>query len=283
MQQLMQAMFASEADEESRAAELAALRRQKLVGQLGMLSSVPGIGETGAATYKSAESTLNPRRSQFDDMMKMMALQNTMQNQQANRELRELQLQAQAAERMTRSEEREAARDAKAQENLYRDVQRLEKTIPDSLKALGSTLMELKGELSQYEADPQGRLNLPGYGQIEGWLPGIAVGDKGRRLRGVIGSLRNQLLAAQSGAAVSESEAARLYEELNIAENASREEEIVASLDRFRRRYEEMMARKHSTVPPAAIEQYYGGQPPVIGPLHRSLGRATLDDVQEVR
>jgi hypothetical protein len=70
--------------------------------------------------------------------------------------------------------------------------------------------------------------DIPGYGAATSILPNVALSAEGKQLRGVLASVRNKILKARSGAAVTDPEMMRLAEELGTAMGQTEEEMIQA-------------------------------------------------------
>lgn len=100
-------------------------------------------------------------------------------------------------------------KEARENEKLIeRDVQKLSKAFDKS--GIVELVDSLETITSIINANPQ---DIPGTGQTA-VIPGFALSREGQQLRQSIGTLRNSILKARSGGAVTPSEARRLLEEL---------------------------------------------------------------------
>ena len=256
-----------EADEERRQARINALRQQQFAGMAAMVPDLPGVQKMGMAAYKSATDELEPDSSEFSDMMRMLTFQNTQKNQEASLGLRQTaqaQLNEDRLDRRARTEE----------DRLYRDLGALDKRIGSETMDLVNQVNQIRTKMSGYEADEEGNIDLPGYGQVESRIPGWFVGEEGREMRSVVQGLENRLLLARSGGAVSDQEGARLQTELMTAKGATTEAELIGALNRFAEGLDASIQRSLGTarddVRARYIEQSMGGRehvPPVWGAL----------------
>lgn len=244
-------------------ARIEALRKQQMIGAMGGVMDVPGVQKMGQLMFQDASRQLNPSTG-LDDMLKILALQNTQANQEGNRQLRQAQMAATAEERAARAAER-------GERQLYTDIQRLDKTIGDPLMDLVQSTADIRTQLAPYKPDAEGNVDLPGYGKVEQWVPGWAVGEEGRALRSTVQGLENKLLKARSGGAVSVPEAERLGVELQTAKSATTERELIAALNRFAAGLDAALQRKLSTAPPEARERYLleGNVPSRVEPVYQ--------------
>jgi hypothetical protein len=241
-----------------------------MIGAMGGVMDVPGVQKMGQMMFQDASRQLNPSTG-LDDTLRVLALQNTMANQRENRELRRETASATQADRAARAEDRR-------ERQLYTDVQRLDKAIGDPLMDLVQSASDIRGQLSKYKPDAEGRVDLPGYGPMAQWLPGALVGEEGRTLRSTIQGLENKLLKARSGGAVSVPEAERLGVELQTARNATTENELIGALNRFAAGLDASLQRKFATARPEVKERYLleSQVPETIGPIYDLESQAPI-------
>jgi hypothetical protein len=164
-------------------------------GNLELLAKVAGsrADRTAAAEQRAAENeaTRAARAQQAE----------------ADRALRREIAAMNAANAAALREDRAADR---RQREIDSGVARLTKEIDDKgLAELEQSVSNLERSIAQYQGKP-----LPGFGRVEGALPDAVVNDEARQLRQDYAAVRNALLKARSGGAVTEGEANRLLQEL---------------------------------------------------------------------
>ncbi len=86
-----------------------------------------------------------------------------------------------------------------------------DKSIPE----LATGMNDLKALITEYEG-----ADVPGFGKT-GWAPRFLLSDGGKDMRQAVDKVKNLILSARSGAAVTESEASRLLSELGIDEKGN--------------------------------------------------------------
>jgi hypothetical protein len=152
---------------------------------------------SAAATQRRHEESLATQRRGQD----ITARGQTMTDARA-RELAELRREEHKLFRTDKDAERK-------QQNIDREVSKFAKqlqdeSVPEFEKALG----DIEGLIAKYPA------GIPGYGKIAGGIPTRISGDEARLVRQTVAPLRNIILNARSGVAVTESELKRLVEEI---------------------------------------------------------------------
>lgn len=106
----------------------------------------------------------------------------------------------------------QAAEDRK-EKNLNTETERLSKQFESGgLSDLTSAVENANTLLAPY-LNQEGT-DVPGFGEVAGMLPDLAVSQEGKDLRQAYSSVRNSILKARSGGAVTDGEAARLLQEL---------------------------------------------------------------------
>jgi hypothetical protein len=244
-------------------AEIAALRRQQGLGMLLGGSSVGGgnVGQLGRQMYKSAEDELygNNDDNDFNRLMKVMTLKESMNQRDISNNLASQRLQDAQEARDWRQQQAEDARDEKQRQYNQGQAQKLEKSIGEDFASLGQDINNIRSAVAPYLTENPEDIDLPGYGFWGRKVPDFLAGEEARSMRSQIGALRNKVLAARSGAAVTEPEAKRLLEELGDVEGAS-EIELLNALNRFQAAYNDIMEKKYRVYGPEATEIYLGGE-----------------------
>jgi hypothetical protein len=208
-----------------------ALRKQQTLGMLLGGSSVGGgnVGQMGRQMLKQASDELDPGSgSDFNNLMKVMQFQALQQNRdfqrqaaQQRREDTQLQRNISNQQRQEaqawREQQAQEAQERRAAETERKQVTELSKRMEDSpLIEMEQQLKQIREDLAPY-AEQGGDVDLPGYGKFESAIPDWLVSDEGDKLRASVGGLRNAILKARSGGAVTVPEANRLLAELGAA------------------------------------------------------------------
>lgn len=97
-----------------------------------------------------------------------------------------------------------------------------------------------------------GQDDLPGYGVAGQYAPGLFVGETGRGLRQEVSGLKNALIKARSGGAVTPDEFKRLDAELS---GAGTEQELITAIRKIRD-VSSTKLRNFETVDPKAVELF---------------------------
>jgi len=116
-----------------------------------------------------------------------------------------------------------------------------------------SGVVDLHGNVRALKSilPPEG--DVPGYGPAESYVPGLLVGEKGRLVRQRVAGVKNAILRAQSGQAVSESEGQRLTQQIEGAKTAKELRDAVGEVERTLSMKYDVIA---AGVPPEAIDTY---------------------------
>lgn len=152
-------------------------------------------------------------------------------------------LDARRAAREEAEGRQKGARVAKSAESLAKQLE-------------ASGLPELQAQLGRINAilPPPGK-DIPGYGRLASLAPDVLTSKQGVELRQEVAGLRNAILKARSGAAITPQEAERLLQE--IGEGALRSED---QLRRGIRNVQEMLGAKVQNIRagavPEAVEAY---------------------------
>lgn len=148
--------------------------------------------------------------------------------------------------------------DAKKAEGTDKAVTKFSDTlqkegIPELEKAIGAA----EGTLGRY---PVG--SVPGIGPWKNALPAAAMSDEGKGVRQDLAAIRNIVLNARSGAAVTDQELRRLVEEIGSGIGMS-EGDIRRGLTRIRERFDQVKANAAAGVTDDVLETYQqrGGIP----------------------
>ena len=158
------------------------------------------------------------------------------------------------AEKLERSQQKDIERqlklDAKEQERVAKEAgkvaQQFEKT------GLG----ELDLQVNRIESlmDAAGE-DLPGFGRVPSLLPNVAISEKGEELRQEVAGLRNAILKARSGAAITPQEATRLLEEIGSSAFAS-EQRLRQGVANARSLLNSKIQNIKGSVSPEALQVY---------------------------
>jgi len=116
-----------------------------------------------------------------------------------------------------------------------------------------SGIVDLHGNVQSLKSilPPEG--DIPGYGPAESYVPGLFVGEQGRTVRQRVAGVKNAILRAQSGQAVSESEGQRLTNQIEGAKTAKELRDAVSEVERTLSTKYNVIA---AGVPPEAIDTY---------------------------
>lgn len=267
-------MFGVEPDADR--ARIAALRRQQLAGLMGGVSDVPGVQRMSQAMYQDASRQMQPE-SEFDRLMKVLTFQSMdqarrgqLEQRAEDRASREEIARANAGLRaMTQQDMIDRRREA-SERRTYEDAQQFEKRMGDPFWDLVSAVDGARAELAQHGQGKDGSVDLPGFGAVERYLPGVLVGEKGRNLRSRIQTIENLVLRAQSGAAVTPQEAQRLAEQLQTAKGAPSEREMLGALNELSRTLDTALKRNLSIQRPEVRELWERqGQRTGVDPVYQ--------------
>jgi len=219
-----------------------------------------------AKARQAAEELAARKQMQADDLKlrrQMNADQNQLSRDLADQTDRRLTLSAAEQRELMRSQYEQASLDRnatleaqishwEAQNEIARDKdkaataeakEKLEKTSNDETRRLSSKLgdegvtdLEATVDIadrtvSKYFNPNTGERvsgDIPGYGAVDSMRPTALLGASGKELRNVLAGVRNKILKARSGAAVTDPEMGRLAEELGTAMGQTEQEMIQA-------------------------------------------------------
>lgn len=153
-----------------------------------------------------------------------------------------------------RSEDRAAAKETKENDKIEKQIdnysKRLEKTgITKAAQTLQEIDSMLQGGLDNTKGD------IPGYGLAAGALPGVALSDKGQKLRQAVQRLANIELKDRSGAAVTDAEFQRFKEEFGTG-TLKTEQQLLNGLRQYRNVLARVSKELEAATPRKALEEY---------------------------
>jgi len=237
----------------------------------------------GLAKARQALEERNARKSMFDQEWKMrqqLAEEDRVARSKeaaANRAFQYSQLAAQQENWKAQNETEAAWREAQAQalRDKYAEEERKlaakdEKLINDETRRLSFKLVDegitdlessidiADKEVSKYFDPNTGQRkvgDIPGYGGVDSTLPNALLGEDGKRLRNVLASVRNKILKARSGAAVTDPEMMRLAEELGTAMGQT-EEEMIQAYVNVRKALDHVKGGVYAGFAPEVAEMY---------------------------
>lgn len=153
---------------------------------------------------------------------------------------------------------KEAAAAAKKEATVDKAVTKLSDTlqkegIPDLDKAIG----DAEGAIGRYKPG-----DVPGVGPVKGALPAFMMSDEGKDVRQALAAVRNIVLSARSGAAVTDQELRRLVEEIGTGAGMT-EADARRGLKRIRERFEVVKRNAAAGVSDEVLNTYRdrGGLP----------------------
>ncbi len=158
----------------------------------------------------------------------------------------------------TKTEKAEARR----ADQIDRSVTQYSNTLQkEGIPELETAVSGLENVLGLYDKKgPDGKTvvgDAPGVGILAGALPGFALPEEGKNVRQAIAQVRNIVLSARSGAAVTDQELRRLVEELGTGVGQS-EESLRTGLQRVRERLEAIKANAAAGVSDDVKDAYEG-------------------------
>ena len=256
-------------------ARMAALRRQQMIGQLGMIGDIPGVQQSAKSLVDSANREIVPPGQGFNQMMAMLGMQNQQRNAEANREIKEQQIEQTKQGRVLQRTLQQEKLDRDRQKYLDSQKQKFNKEVTGGVVGLGGAFQELRDVMSGI---PKLDSDLPGIGAMDANMPDFMKDAIQKRASSAISAIENTLLSERSGAAVTDQEMARMRKELANYDKASNDAEALRALDRLRSVYDETMRRIYSSYDSEALGQM-GIEYRPVGPLHPGLAPA---DDQEI-
>lgn len=205
---------------------------------------------------RQAAEEMKMRKQQFQDewanRQKMFEAEQKSRAEQAaeDRALRRAEIESMERRYNAQLEETRSYNDArlllaeqKAREKEQKDQAKADKYVGDETRRLSAKLIdegvtdleasidiadEVVGRYFDPETGERKTDDIPGYGAAASLLPNAALSAEGKELRNVLASVRNKILKARSGAAVTDPEMFRLAEELGTAMGQTEEEMIQA-------------------------------------------------------
>lgn len=200
----------------------------------------------------------------FGQMMQQMAMQNQLGQQQWQRGQATSKAEIAAGEREYRKGQDQSKAEIAADEKLYRkeqhviaQTQKLDKAVPQEMKEMQNALDNIRIAVEPYEEDDSGNVDLPGFGKVEGSVPGFAVGRDATDMRATVGALRNTILKARSGGAVSDGEAGRMLEELAMGSGKG-EVGMLKAFNRIQKDFNKIMRTKYNSYSPEVVDRHLG-------------------------
>jgi hypothetical protein len=245
------------------------LRRMKAFANIAMLSGDPVLTQAGAPMLRNAQAS-EALAAQSADRAEDRAYRESQsaQNEQfrrdqlaQNRELAERSRRDQLLSTYERLNQAQRTEEEKAAERAeVRRDKGVDKLASDFEKGgyseLQQSTKDLKAMLARYEGK-----NIPGVGGIANVPfigPGLARltgGDEGRENQSIVASVRNALLKARSGGAVTDSEATRMMEELQTA-IGSGDEDFRKAATRISNTLDARVANLFAGQRPEVVDEY---------------------------
>jgi len=158
---------------------------------------------------------------------------------------------------------------AAATKKIGQEVTRFANKLQDEgIPEFEKALTEAENVIGKYAGG-----DIPGYGRIVGGIPTRALPEESRQVRQTLAALRNIILKARSGAAVTDQELRRLVEEIGSGFGMS-DADVVSGIKRIRDRLETIKGNLTAGVSDEVLSTYTerGGLP-----LRRGGGGATTD------
>ena len=244
-------------------ARMAALRRQQMIGQLGMIGDIPGVQQSAKSLVDSANREIIPPGQGFNQMMAMLAMQNQGQDKILKRSLAE-----EAKKENTRRYE--IARDEKMEEKARKGAAGFNKRVDPEIIGLGQTFKTLKNLLGSPGGVSGG--DVAGIGWWDSRKPGIFSNDVTKEIRSNVAQLRNQMIKLAAGTAVSHDEMTRINEGLAQLDAAGSDDmAVMAAIDKLREAHDIFMDRAYKETPPESLDllglpETYKQIGPLLGP-----------------
>jgi hypothetical protein len=147
--------------------------------------------------------------------------------------------------------DKEAAAERRAAEKSEAGVNKYAATLQkEGLPELDAAISAAETELAKYKPG-----KAPGVGLGTGALPEVLLSSEGKKLRQAVASVRNIVLSARSGAAVTDQELRRMVEELGSS-GMNTEEALRNGLQAVRDRLEAIKANAAAGVPDEVKDAY---------------------------
>lgn len=215
----MEILLAGNRDKQTMDAFANGLRGRKDVAQLAMLSGDQTVGQFGGALYNDVDKQMSTRIAEKEKQAQRDLTQGYYDQMAGQSKLS----QAMAARKQAELERHNRATEENQRLRLSAGVNAVDKETARNVRYLSNSLekaqvpqitegiQKIDSELAPYlEADK----GLPGVGGVSNWMPGFT--QDARFMKSVIARIRNTILKARSGGAVTPQEADRLYEEFSL-------------------------------------------------------------------
>jgi hypothetical protein len=176
-----------------------AMEQQKSQAQTQMMQGVMGDSGGGA--------TLDKLKQLPDEKLRILANMDSPLAPAAKAILDQKEADLKVANQEGLKDDRALIREERKQLTLDKDVQNFAKRLDDS------GMNDLMSSVQMFNNQVAGLKDLPGYGQTYG-LPDFMVSEEGKGLRQTVAAIRNNILKARSGGAVTPQEAERFLSEL---------------------------------------------------------------------
>ena len=237
---------------------------------LAMLSGDPvlsGIGATTMADTQNKASGLQKARQQISERKRMEEAQSeNMSERKAQREMMAQYYKDMLEMRREQNEATMGLRREMQEQKVERATLSQENKINDETRKLATQLQNegvVDLEAAMQELDNKyvdlrsGKVNknIPGVGGLKNVFP--AVGEDAKTMRNNIAAVRNIILKARSGAAVTDPEMKRLAEELALAWNMG-DQDLVYAYQNLRRRTETVKTNILSGYNQDVVDRYSG-------------------------
>lgn len=161
---------------------------------------------------------------------------------------------------ITKTDKEERRKAEKQEQGVTKFAATLQK---DGIPEIEAALAGAEGIFKRYTDPKTGKVgDMPGIGAITNALPDWAVSSEGRDVRESLQSVANIVLAARSGASVTDQELRRLARELSNSLGAS-EQDMARAYTKFRERFELVKANAAAGVSDEVLGEYTarGGVP----------------------
>jgi hypothetical protein len=225
------------------------LRRNREVSQISSLTGDSKLGEFGnrlmqdvqnqegdAIGGRNAELNRQSTQGYYDQQASQNSLANTMRM-----------LEMQERERHNRAMEGKDA--SSAANRLDADTRRLSQELTkNNVPEIQSAVSEIDNQLKKYEDG-----NLPGVGGLANLLP--SLGASGREMQDSIAKIRNIILKARSGGAVTPSEADRLLQEFSMR-GFNTDEDFIRAWGDFKQAFDMGVANIYAGYSDEVIQQH---------------------------
>lgn len=207
----MDILMGGNIDERKQKALSNALRRKKEISQLALLSGDDTVGRFGGALYSDVEDKVTKRLAQ--------------QEKQAQRDLTKGYYDQMAGQfdknhalnqsRLAETIRHNKAMEGRALRNTMRQLQSNTRNLARDLTKANIPEVQQGIDLVNQELQKYEGKNIPGMGGFQNTVLG-RTSEEGRHMQSLVGRIRNIILKARSGGAVTPQEAERLMEEFNL-------------------------------------------------------------------